>query len=523
VVELIKIKPFEPDLLLFSQRRNSFTETCRTERLTDPTHGSALFLPETSGLYSDQPSERMQRVRATSRAIQQLLDNSAGLAALFLVYGLVAIGLLAITMPPYQNPDEVSHFMRAEAISEGGVIGARFPTIGGGGIIDFGIERSAAIFEPLKFHPERKVTRAMAEKAMALQWGAEVGPRGFANTAIYSPVSYIPAVVGIWISKGLHLPVIRTLVISRLLMGLSGIAIATVAIALADCGAPFLFVILTLPMSLALMTSPSQDAMIMAFGALAAALLISAFQKSRLTWRAFIVLCTALAIIATARPPYAPIAVVPLLIPGRRLAGRITGVACVLGAVILWSIIAAKLTGVATPPGVEPTAQALRLLTHPAKIAPLVVDTFKFSGDLFMRGFIGQLGWLDVDMPHFYNVIALGALLLGTTLAALTLRGIHIAHSTRLTLALAILTSAAAIFAIQYLTWTKVGAPIIDGVQGRYFLPLATLSVGLLPSSGRPAVRTPGALRLAMIPVGLFPALTIIIVNHALIWRYYVS
>jgi hypothetical protein len=145
-------------------------------------------------------------------------------------------------MPLYQNPDEVAHFMRAEAISEDGVIGARFPTIGGGGIIDLGIERSAAIFEPLKFDSKRKVTLAMAEEALAVKWGTEAGPRGFANTAIYSPVSYIPAVVGIWIGKGIHLPVIRTLVISRLLMGLTGIAIATVA--LAGCGAPFLFVIL---------------------------------------------------------------------------------------------------------------------------------------------------------------------------------------------------------------------------------------------------------------------------------------
>lgn len=465
----------------------------------------------------------MQRVPATCRLIQQLLDSSAGLAVLFLMYGLVAVGLLAVTMPPYQNPDEVAHFMRAEAISRGGVIGARFPTIGGGGVIDFGIERSAAVFEPLKFHSERKVTRAMAEKALAVEWGREAGPRGFANTAIYSPVSYIPAVVGIWIGKGLHLPVIRTLVISRLLMGLTGIAIATVAIAIAGCGAPFLFVILSLPMSLALMASPSQDAMIVALGALAAALLISAFQKSRLTSEAFVVLCTALAIIATARPPYVPIAVVPLLIPGRRLAGRIIGVACVLGAAILWSMVAAKLTGVAIPPGVDPTAQALRLLAHPAKIAPLVIDTFKFSGDLFLRGFIGQLGWLDVDMPHFYNVIALSELLLGTILAALTLRGISMGRGTRLTLALVILIAAAAIFALQYLTWTKVGAPIIDGVQGRYFLPLAMLSVGLLASSGRPVARAPATLWLPMVPVGLFPVLTIIIVIHALIWRYYVS
>ncbi|MBV8964183.1 MAG: hypothetical protein JOY97_13935, partial [Hyphomicrobiales bacterium] len=32
------------------------------------------------------------------------------LALLFIVYGLIAIGFLAINMPPFQNPDEFAHF-----------------------------------------------------------------------------------------------------------------------------------------------------------------------------------------------------------------------------------------------------------------------------------------------------------------------------------------------------------------------------------------------------------------------------
>jgi uncharacterized membrane protein len=276
-------------------------------------------------------------------------------------------------------------------------------------------------------------------------------------------------------------------------------------------------------MPLALMTSPSQDAMIVSLSALAAGLFISALCEARLPRGAFIALCTALALIAMARPPYIPIAVVPLLIPGRRLAWRIAGVACVATAVIVWTMLAAEVTGVAIGPGVDPTAQALRLLAHPARIVSLAIETFRFSGDLFIRGFIGQLGWLDVDMPHVYNKLAIAELLLAAILAALRLRGISLARCTRFVGALVILTSASAIFAIQYLTWTKLGAPIVDGVQGRYFLPLAMLAVGLLPSAGRPVKLSSSVRLLPEVLVALFPVLTITIIVHALILRYYLG
>lgn len=56
VVGLIKIRPFESTFALLTAAKLVYgnrSEACRTERLTDTAHGSALFLPETSGLYSD--------------------------------------------------------------------------------------------------------------------------------------------------------------------------------------------------------------------------------------------------------------------------------------------------------------------------------------------------------------------------------------------------------------------------------------------------------------------------------------
>ncbi|OGR31562.1 MAG: hypothetical protein A2139_13830 [Desulfobacca sp. RBG_16_60_12] len=96
--------------------------------------------------------------------------------------------------------------------------------------------------------------------------------------------------------------------------------------------------------------------------------------------------------------------------------------------------------------------------------------------------FIGVLGWLDTRLPQ--PVYKFYPLLLGLTAvtgissqererrftwgAAGFAAGLFLASSGLLLLAL-------------YLTWTPVQAPYLDGVQGRYFLPLAPLALLWLP------------------------------------------
>jgi hypothetical protein len=50
--------------------------------------------------------------------------------------------------------------------------------------------------------------------------------------------------------------------------------------------------------------------------------------------------------------------------------------------------------------------------------------------------------------------------------------------------AAAVLSSIELIFVALYLTWTPVGADRVDGIQGRYFIPLLPVLLFLLPGSG---------------------------------------
>jgi uncharacterized membrane protein len=76
------------------------------------------------------------------------------------------------------------------------------------------------------------------------------------------------------------------------------------------------------------------------------------------------------------------------------------------------------------------------------------------------------------------------------------------------------------IFVIQYLSWTRPGAEIIDGVQGRYFIPLAAALALAVPGYRRlgPLIRPAALGGLAM-----FGVITPLVVVQALVVRYYMG
>lgn len=79
----------------------------------------------------------------------------------------------------------------------------------------------------------------------------------------------------------------------------------------------------------------------------------------------------------------------------------------------------------------------------------------------------------------------------------------------------ALLAAILLIFLLEYLSWTALGAGFVDGVQGRYFLPIALFLPCLLPALPAWACRT------LLVPVMAFPALSIAITVHSLVLRYY--
>jgi len=119
-------------------------------------------------------------------------------------FGVVAsvVGLfMALATPPFQVPDEHAHFYRAFQLSEGHLIAERQGNEVGGNIPASAV-KAFEPFEPMRFRPKVKVDTSIVVQLLKEPFESEpLMWQDFRNTAIYSPVAYAPAVIGMWIAK----------------------------------------------------------------------------------------------------------------------------------------------------------------------------------------------------------------------------------------------------------------------------------------------------------------------------------
>src|SRR4051794_26406295 len=200
--------------------------------------------------------------------------TGALLAASYLVLSLACMLLLVFVTPPIQVPDEENHFLRADQISLGGLTGQLFGPTSAGGNVDSNAVAFARPFRELEFHPERHVAAEMMAAVLHLRWkGGTIQPVDLSNTVVYPPYMYLPGVIGVLLGKGLSMSVVGTFFLGRVCNGFAAVLVSAASIALAVRGQLILFVLLSLPMTLALFASYSPDAITISFAAFSVALI----------------------------------------------------------------------------------------------------------------------------------------------------------------------------------------------------------------------------------------------------------
>ena len=290
-----------------------------------------------------------------------------------------------------------------------------------------------------------------------------------------------------------------------------------------ETAAPWLFTVLCLPGSLAQIASPSQDALMFALAAAAAAAIAKVLRQGiPPSPRAFWGAVAALAVIAQARPPYAALALLLLLLPQTGLRHRLAGLAVVMAACLGWAAYAASQAFVNfsldLPPGMAPDAAAqLGLLAHePARVLAVLWHTARPMASTYWLGLLGRLGPEDIWLPRAWY----GAASVVVVLAALLcLRGEGPAP--RLGRALAVLAvlglGVLGILGLQYIAHTPVGAISVAGIQGRYFLPLLLFLPAALPVC-RPAGWVWAG---PLVLVAAFPLVSLAVSLQAIVLHYF--
>jgi uncharacterized membrane protein len=415
-------------------------------------------------------------------------------------------------MPPWANPDEPNHMLRIVELAHGELIGQRSSPKDAGGLIDEGVFDAATPFEPLKFHPDRKVTHSLLRQGDRVPWRDSLSFAGFANTAPYSPFLYLPAITAVQVGQMVGLRVDRTLYLARTAMALTAALATATALTLARRTRYVLATLAMLPMSCELYASASQDALIIGVLLLAVGWIDYIIDRGHpANWVELSGLALALAAVAMARPPYVPLASL-LLLGGERWSWSTSMAACfVLIMVGIWSAFAAATVLVAHG---EPPAQITIMLADPLWLGKVLVNTIEHQWRAYVVQFIGDLGWLDTPVPKWYVTFALAVL--GAAFAAAS-NGLT--RYPWLALA-AVMVSALLIFTVQYVSWTQPGAAINDAISGRYLIPLAAALVLAVP--GFPRVgRAAGTVALGGVVV--LAIATPFVTIHALVVRYYLS
>jgi Predicted membrane protein (DUF2142) len=415
---------------------------------------------------------------------------------------------LVIMMPTGEPPDEPMHLVRAESLLHGELIGHRVATLNPGtgapdaGVMsDPGLALAAQGFGLLTPLAQKKVTPPRLAMLRALPWWPKPVFLSAPNTGAYGPLTYVPAAAGLEAARLLGLGPYAAIHWARFANTIVFVAIGGLALALARRGRLMLLVVLGLPMTLALASAAGQDGLLIALACLGVALFTRGDRRGD-WWGAAL-----FALVIMQRPPYLPLVLLPLVAGsvGWPIRERVSASALMAAPALLWSAAVARWVavplraGAPYPPGPlwpgdphrvfrssNAGAQLSVLLHHPRQAVLLPLHSLAAHWKTLSEECVGLFGFLDIPLPlpvYALWFAAIVAGLIATTIPPASASTTPALQPLRARLAVLglILGSVLLIYLTLYMTWTPVGAVLVEGVQGRYFLPLLPILILAMP------------------------------------------
>lgn len=417
----------------------------------------------------------------------------------FLVAGLVfGISAAAIT-PPFQAPDEHNHFARAYQVSEGQLISEKLiiskdthiipyeyvnltprqdQSVASGGNLPISI---AIAFETaskgIEFYAERK--HDLNNTLLLLNQPLNEHQKNFfhfANTAVYSPVPYLPQSIGVASGRIAGFSPLILMYLGRLTNLFVWLFVIYYAIKLSPVNKHILLLLALMPMPLFQASSLSADACINGFSFLLASIAFKmAYQTDELRKKDFFLLIVVSLIITLSKMAYIPLVGVALIIPFNRITNKrvnffiiSAGIFVCIIAGVSWIKVADSLY-VPYVPFSSSREQLNFILENPRYYLTVVFSILKTPGLHLVDQYIGRLGWLDTEFPVWFyalHVMAVIGVVVSEPKTTLTSGVVG-----KTIIALCILCSFLVVITTVYLYWTPVGLDKV-AVQGRYFIPL---------------------------------------------------
>ena len=313
-------------------------------------------------------------------------------------------------------------------------------------------------------------------------------PKTLCTSAV---IAYIFPALGIAIARFLNLSLPFLFYFGRLF----NIAVCTIigylAIKLTPIGKHFIICFMMLPMSLHLVASFSYDGMINALSALFVAEFLNLYYREKKIGIRDIVLYSVISfLLAPCKLVYVVIVFLPLLLKKDRFEEK-------LQPKVIWfkfAIVAAGLIGFIVfqiPTLADYGSENISnnyiewaqsegfsfpfVLNHPIKTVLIWLETFRQQGDFFITTAIGgNLGWFQVSMP-WYAYLPFALILIFQAMRVDN-SPLTFSFGQRLYMLLIIVCVTALTLASMFFGWTPITSATVQGLQGRYFLPLMPIA-----------------------------------------------
>ena len=384
------------------------------------------------------------------------------------------LGILSLFIQPILNiPDEATHYARAEMVSRGEFF------------VDYQEQSHETIQATYDLMNVRQKTYSDSKiQGMKINYDtASIEHVASANLSI----SYIPQALGIIIAKVFNLDLIWSMWLGRMLNLICYSLMVGLSLKLADKLQIPLFFVATFPMSIQQAASLSPDAIINGGTFLLVGYFIYLYRKDFISWKNLFVFVILGLLVITSKVTNVFWGGLILLLPLERNWKINKSIFVKLFFVIIF-ILCGGIFYIYTTQFPIPDVQRVYLDSVGANSAEqiryIMTHTLEWMHNFGISliencssyvSMLNSYGWLN----YGYSLSTIVMLIMFGKMC-FQQEGLNLSYLNKILLILMIIGNYCFTCLALYITWTPVGSSTIDGVQGRYFIPLIAVLVLLL-------------------------------------------
>ncbi|HEU5005125.1 MAG TPA: DUF2142 domain-containing protein [Candidatus Saccharimonadales bacterium] len=413
--------------------------------------------------------------------------------------------LMVVLTPPMQTYDEQDHFFRAyqlstfnlrpDIVSEGPGIS---PSQAPGGNLPVNVAKMGyGYLYSVRLdvnHTSHYKLGVLKNNFKNLAWlkvdNNQKQAAYFPGAGAYSPISYLPQIVAIWLGRLAHTPILWFFYLGRIFNLAAWIALVYFAIKLLPVGRWLMVAIALLPVSLFQAATFSADAMTNGLTFLVVALFCYLLAQKEVSRKDLIITLAATGALSLCKSGFWPLALLFWLIPIRNFGSSkkyllsnlsITGLSLALFG--LWYSLVKFVI-----PYMAAVQRAGETINYQQQVKYIEGHPFSFVVVLWHEYFnstmigvlkygVGILGWGEASIGLAGFLLIILVLVLGILMAVTEKNNSNLKWPQRLG-SLIIAAGLVLMMSISlYAAFTPLHSRSIDGLQGRYFIPYIALLV----------------------------------------------